>query len=138
VTADESARLRDPAKPETLKQCKSCPWRVDCVPDRDIPNYQRDLHENLDNTIAKPGDVATAFCSVQHLMACHYSKPQAEFPCAGWLHHQLGTGNNIGVRLRVMSGHLPVPEVDGPQHETFEDTLCSMPSRRTRRKKSRR
>jgi hypothetical protein len=56
-------------------------------------------------------------------MACHYSKPGEEFACAGWLANQLGSGNNIGVRLAVAQGHLPVPEIDGEQHERFEDTL---------------
>ena len=36
----------------TVKQCKSCPWRVDCVPDRDIPNgYSVELHRGLRGTI---------------------------------------------------------------------------------------
>jgi hypothetical protein len=56
-------------------------------------------------------------------MACHHSKPGAEFACAGWVHNQLGPGNNIAVRLAVMTGSLPVPVVDGDQHETFDDTL---------------
>ena len=56
-------------------------------------------------------------------MACHYSKPGEEFPCAGWLHHQIGPGNNIGLRLAVMTGAMPVPVVDGEQHQTFEETL---------------
>jgi hypothetical protein len=56
-------------------------------------------------------------------MACHYSKDGDEFACAGWLHHQLGAGNSIDVRMRVLKGDLPVPVVDGPQHETFEGTL---------------
>jgi hypothetical protein len=58
-----------------------------------------------------------------HAMACHYSEPGKEIHCAGWLSNQLGVGNNIGVRLKVMSGAMPVPEVDGPQHMTFQATL---------------
>lgn len=116
---------------DVVKQCKSCPWRIDCIPDRDIPNYRRGLHEGLTNTIAK-GDGSDFFkalsCSTQHAMACHYSKPGEEFPCAGWLSNQLGPGNNIGVRLAVMTGRMPRPEIDGPQHETFEQTLCNQPS----------
>lgn len=106
---------------KTIKQCKSCPWHVDCDPDVDIPNYRRELHRGLKKTIRSGID--TVFCSTQHMMACHYSKPDDEFVCAGWLHNQIGSGNNLGVRLRVMRGDLPVPEVDGPQHECFEDTL---------------
>lgn len=106
---------------KAVVQCKSCPWRVDCVPDRDIPNgYSVELHKKLRKTIACG---LGSMSNVTQAMACHYSKIGAEFPCAGWLHNQLGVGNNLGVRLRVMSGALPVPEIDGPQHEAFEDTL---------------
>ncbi len=107
---------------KTIKQCKSCPWRVDCVPDKDIPNgYSRKLHESLSCTISdgtgsfRPGGL--------HAMACHYSQVGTEHACAGWMHNQIGPGNNIGVRLAVMYGTMPVPEVDGEQHERFEDTL---------------
>jgi hypothetical protein len=105
-----------------VTQCKSCPWRVDCVPDRDIPNgYCANMHAELKGTIRSgleslQGDVIRS-------MACHYSKIGEEFHCAGWLHNQLGSGNNIAVRIGVMSGRIPVPVVDGPQHETFEETL---------------
>ena len=104
------------------KQCKSCPWRTDCEPERDIPNgYSCDLHAGLKSTIAEPGSFRPS--SGLRAMACHYSPVGRERACAGWLHNQLGVGNNIGVRLAVMSGKLPVPEVVGEQHETFEDTL---------------
>ena len=122
----------------TVQQCKSCPWRVDCDPDTDIPNgYCRTLHADLKKTIAKDASLPTG--SSMHVMACHYSKPGEEFACAGWLHNQLGAGNNIGVRLAVMGGRFPVPEVDGEQHETFEDTIPTGPRRRSKpRKKARR
>jgi len=110
---------------EKVTQCKSCPWRVDCQPMEDIPNYIPDLHHKLDRTI-KSG-LETLGCKVMHVMACHYSKPGKEFPCAGWLHNQIGPGNNIGVRLRVMTKQMPVPVVDGKQYETFEETLCNTP-----------
>jgi len=109
---------------DTVKQCASCPWRVDCVPDRDIPNYREELHVNLRGTIREGTEsLDLAACPMTRVMACHYSKPGDEFPCAGWLHNQIGPGNNFGVRLGVMTGRYPVPEVDGEQHETFEDTL---------------
>lgn len=107
--------------PETIKQCRSCPWRVDCDPDTDIPNgYSRDMHKALACTIATPG---TFRSSAGNHMACHYSKGGEEFHCAGWLYNQLGTGNNIGLRMQVMAGLVPYPEVEGGQHERFEDTL---------------
>lgn len=109
----------------TLKQCRTCPWRVDCDPLTDIPNgYSVELHESLRKTISE------GLCSINnpHVMACHYSKgPGEEFPCAGWIYNQLGAGNNIGVRLRVMRGDLPIPEVLGEQHNEFDDTLPELP-----------
>ena len=110
-----------------VKQCATCPWRVDCVPTRDIPNYRPEMHAALTNTIQSGLD--SLFCAARHVMACHYSKPGEEFPCAGWLSNQIGAGNNIGLRLAVMTGQMPIPEVDGDQHECFEDTLCDTSTR---------
>ena len=105
------------------KQCPSCPWRVDCRPTEDIPNgYSVDLHKNLRGTIAEPG-VCGLTRRVHRIMACHYSKPGEEFPCAGWLYHQLGEGNNLWLRLKVMQGEIDPPEIDGEQHQTFDDTI---------------
>jgi len=115
---------------EVVRQCLTCPWKVATVPDRDIPNgYRVELHESLHSTIQS--GLGSLFRSCKTAMACHYSKPGEEFACAGWLHNQLGAGNNISVRLAVATGQLPVPEVDGDQHESFEDTL---PKKRRRRK----
>lgn len=107
----------------TVTQCQSCPWRVDCSPLEDIPNgYSVNLHENLRGTIAQPG-ACGLFQSTQRIMACHYSKLGQEFPCAGWLHHQLGVGNNVWLRLEVIQGRMPMPEIHGKQHQQFNDTL---------------
>lgn len=108
-------------KRETVQQCRSCPWRVDCEPTRDIPNYDCALAHRLGQTTIRSG--LESISSTLHIMACHYSKPGEEFACAGWLHNQIGPGNNLGVRLRVATGQLPVPEVDGEQHDRYEDTL---------------
>jgi hypothetical protein len=106
---------------EKVRQCRSCPWKVDCDPERDIPNgYSRDLHEGLRRTIAQDTRV---YVERLNIMACHYSEIGSEIPCAGWLHNQIGPGNNIPVRLAVMRGTLPFPEIDGEQHETFDETL---------------
>jgi hypothetical protein len=119
---------------KTVTQCKSCPWKTSCVPERDIPGgYCTSMHEELKGTCTD--GVADLFSSTRRIMACHYSKPGAEVPCAGWLHNQLGEGNNVAVRLDVAVGRLPVPEVRGDQHPTFEDTLPrSVRSRRGKRR----
>jgi hypothetical protein len=116
-----------PDKKKEVRQCPTCPWRVDCEPLTDIPNYVPELHHKLDHTIAEPGSLCGLGAKTMHVMACHYSKPGEEFACAGWLHNQLGPGNNIAVRLRVITGDMPVPVVDGEQYETFEETLCNVP-----------
>lgn len=121
---------------KTVKQCKSCPWRVDCVPDRDIPNgYSCDLHRKLDDTIRSGTE---SMRGPMRAMACHHSEVGAETPCAGWLANQLGSGNNIGVRLSVIHGHMPYPELDGEQHERFENTLPVAKTNRSRRAARRR
>lgn len=119
-----------------IKQCLSCPWRVACEPDKDIPRYDLELAKGLTRTIQS--GIETMFQKVRHVMACHYSKPGDEFVCAGWLHNQIGPGNNLGVRLAVMTGQHPVPVVDGEQHENYEDTLpCDVPVRAKRKKRAR-
>lgn len=106
----------------TIKQCAKCPWRVDTDP-RAIPNgYCETKHRKLADTIATPGDLSN-LRGVMKVMACHDSSPGNEHACAGWLANQLGPGNNIGLRLRVIAGQMPAPKVDGEQHRTFEETL---------------
>lgn len=57
-------------------------------------------------------------------MACHETPVGKELPCIGWLDNQLGAGNNIGLRLAAIQGDIDVNyEIDGEQHERFEDTL---------------
>jgi hypothetical protein len=110
---------------KAVVQCKTCPWKTSCVPDRDIPHsYRIEMHEALRGTIQS--GLGSLFTSCRRVMACHHAKIGEEYPCAGWLHNQLGVGNNIGVRLAVATGQMPVPEVDGDQHERFEDTLPKM------------
>lgn len=103
------------------RQCAKCPWRVDVDP-HDIPNgYCETKHAALKETIAIPelfqvGPVRT--------MACHETKVGKETTCVGWLVNQLGPGNNIGLRLAVMSGRIDANvRTVGEQHARFEDTL---------------
>jgi hypothetical protein len=105
------------------KQCKACPWKKSVKPTKDIPGgYTADLHRKLACTIAAPG--ALPVTNVLVHMACHESpRPGGEFPCVGWLVHQLGPGNNIGLRLSARDGRYNSLKTVGPQHETFEDTL---------------
>ncbi len=100
-------------------QCKACPWKVSTVPERDIPGgYSCDLHEGLSDTIAEPGSLRAA-----RIMACHEHLPGAEVPCVGWVVNQLGVGNNIRLRMMALDGRFRGLRTDGPQHQSFEDTL---------------
>lgn len=105
----------------TRKQCKNCPWKKGSNP-RDIPGeYSEEKHRALSCTIAKPGVLKPGG---MNMMACHETPPGRELPCVGWLVHQLGPGNNLGLRLAVMQGRVNADvETIGPQHEHFEDTL---------------
>ena len=103
-------------------QCAKCPWRVDVDP-HDIPNgYSEAKHRALACTIAKPGDLGAAVGGGSlPAMACHETH---DAHCVGWLAHQLGPGNNIGLRLQMMRcENAKAIRLVGEQHATFEDTL---------------
>ena len=106
---------------QQTRQCKTCPWRVDTSVD-DIPNYDPEQHEYLQDRIAPPGQLIQT--SGLKVMACHYSDDDNRYHCIGWVYHQLGPGNNIALRLRMMScDNADQIEVIGPQCESFEDTF---------------
>lgn len=90
------------------------------MPERDIPGYGVELHRGLSRTIAEPGDLRCSGIA----FTCHESGNDAPIPCAGWLHNQIGVGNNIPLRIAVACGKIDgnVKTV-GPQHKRFEDTL---------------
>lgn len=102
------------------KQCQKCPWKVDTNP-ADIPDgYSVKKHVDLQNTIADG-------IHIHHhlrIMACHEFPIGREMPCVGWLHNQLGPGNNVMLRLMASGGQISTDyELDGDQHSRFEDTL---------------
>lgn len=109
-----------PWKLKRTAQCAKCPWIADVDP-HEIPNgYCETKHRALESTIAKPGDFATAF-GAQRVMACHETH---DAHCVGWLVNQLGPGNNIGMRLRMMTcENARAIRLRGEQHQTFEETL---------------
>ncbi len=117
------------SKPPPRRQCAKCPWKVGVNP-YDIPaGYDVKKHKALKVTIAEPG----SFRGTDRAFACHETPSGAEKPCVGWLAHQLGPGNNLALRLNVMTGSLDANiETVGEQHERFEDTLPK--TKRARRK----
>lgn len=102
-------------------QCAKCPWKVTTDPN-EIPNgYSAELHEKLSGTIAEP---ATLPKGPLRVFACHETPKGKELPCVGWLMHQLGPGNNIGLRISVSEGRIDANvKTVGEQHQSFEDTL---------------
>lgn len=100
-------------------QCAKCPWIVGVDP-HEIPNgYCEQKHRALKKTIAEPGAV-----SLRHTgsaMACHEAH---DAHCIGWLVNQIGPGNNLGLRMRMIScTNAGKIRTRGEQHECFEDTL---------------
>lgn len=98
-------------------QCAKCPWQKSVNP-HDIPNgYDVDKHRALESTIAREGD----FLRRRSVMACHETN---RAHCVGWLVTQLGHGNNIPLRMQMMScANAGKIRLRGEQHDTFEDTL---------------
>ena len=103
-------------------QCVKCPWRAEVDP-RDIPNgYCETKHRALAETIAKPGDIS-GLTRPLRVMACHETD---EAHCIGWVHNQLGDGNNIALRLRMADcQNISKLRLRGEQHPNFESTLPS-------------
>lgn len=81
------------------RQCKTCPWRVENDP-MDIPNGPKEAAVDLLSGWSTGLQLAP---SRMGGMGCHQSKmDETDLPCVGWLAWELGPGNNIGLRVRVM------------------------------------
>ena len=106
-------------KLKRTKQCAKCPWRKDVDP-HDIPNgYCEVKHAALIKTIATPGHLGKG--ESLPVMACHET---ADSHCIGWLSQQAGPGNNIPLRIQLMScENASKVKLVGEQHDRFEDTL---------------
>ena len=106
----------------TRKQCAKCPWKVTTNP-LDIPgDYTVEKHQALRGTVA--AGLVNLDTVTLRVMGCHEHTPADEVACVGWLDDQLGPGNNIGLRIAAAQGRVGIDyELDGAQHECFEDTL---------------
>ena len=103
------------------KQCAKCPWKVSTDPTTIPHGYCAKAHAALSATIARPDELR--FGPVR-IMACHETPHGRELPCVGWLVHQMGVGNNIGLRLAALKGRVDANvRTVGRQHVRFEDTL---------------
>ena len=114
-------------KLKRVRQCAKCPWKVSTDPYEIPDGYSVKKHRALKSTTAQPGDFRLG-----PAMSCHEHPPSDETHCVGWLVNQLGPGNNIGLRIRMMScENAGAIQLDGEQHQRFEDTL---PKRRRNRR----
>ncbi len=102
------------------KQCSKCPWRMDVNP-HDIPNgYSVEKHCALESTIAKGVDFFNPK-GVVRAMACHETQ---DSHCIGWLINQLGPGNNLTMRFKMMNcTNGQDIETVGNQHAEFKKTI---------------
>lgn len=100
-------------------QCDKCPWKVSTNPHEIPDGYSVELHENIRDTIAEPGVVSDL--KTLRIMACHETGEDA---CIGWLHNQLGRGNNLPLRIHMVHcANTKDIQVIGEQHPDFESTL---------------
>lgn len=116
--------MKEKFKLKRTVQCAKCPWKIDTDPYEIPDGYSVKKHRALENTIAN----ASCFRipKTLQIMACHHSKDTNENAehCVGWLHNQLGIGNNIALRLSMMNcENIKDLQVVGEQHIRFEDTL---------------
>lgn len=102
-------------------QCANCPWKKDSDTST-IPGYKKELHLGLAKTISD-GSIDSIGKSI-NVMSCHKSKEGEDDYCVGWIHNQLGAGNNIALRIKMLfCQNAKDITVVGEQHEKFEDTI---------------
>jgi hypothetical protein len=108
-------------KLKCTKQCPKCPWKKGVNP-HNIPNgYDVEKHKLLRSTIADPNNVMSSISGKLRIMACHETEASH---CVGWLHNQLGVGNNVGLRIAMLDcENIDQLEVTGEQHELFDETF---------------
>ncbi len=104
---------------EHPKQCANCPWKkstkwedIDCVEGFDMDFYESVRDEYIPKHM---------FDKSHRNMGCHKHEGDDQ-PCIGWLLHEAGRGNNIGIRL-MLSGVENADELEtfGPQHTDIRD-----------------
>lgn len=105
-------------KLQRVKQCAKCPWKKSTNPHL-IDGYCAIKHKGLKDTIAIPGLLR----ETNRAMACHHSDGFDGMYCIGWLTNQLGPGNNIPLRIKMLDYDLSKVKTVGCQHDKFEDTL---------------
>lgn len=108
-------------KLSNLKPCKACPWlRSSSAGGSDIPNFSLELMRDLSSTCGEED-------GFRKIMACHDSKEDKPFGCAGYMAVQ--GHKNINVRLLAAQGEIPLRKIyeatDGLDfYESFDEMLA--------------
>ena len=104
-------------------QCDKCPWKKATNPWEIPDGYSLEKHKALINTIAQkdPVEQLQDIEKPLNIMACH---EEDEAHCIGFLHDQLGSGNNVLLRMQ-MSHYENADEIQivGEQHSCFAETI---------------
>lgn len=83
-----------------------------------LKNYEHELTKK--DTIANPDNYDLT--GELKIMACQDSPLGDEQPFVGWLHNQLGVGNNIKLRMWMRNcNNADCITVECEQHSTFEE-----------------
>lgn len=90
-----------PRFPHVREPCRACPWRADAHA-ADIPGFAIELAEALAATCPDARGMGPHVGAP--MFACHQSKEQHPFACAGWL--AVAGHAHPGVRLAVRAGRL--------------------------------
>lgn len=118
--------MRDAWQLEKTEQCKTCPFKKHSNPFDILNGYSIERHESLRQTITDDIPVEQQLEDLHKgepliIMACHHYHSAH---CIGWLYNQINRGNNIRLRMQLMTcKNADQIRLDGEQHETFEDTI---------------
>ena len=103
--------------PVRKKQCPNCPWKVSttAIPGGSCPNKD----EKLDG-FRQSGQ---SFGGSLQMMQCHDTQDDEPKACTGWVIHELGPGNNMGLRLKALAGGFEDLETVGPQRRSIHGVV---------------
>lgn len=116
-------------KLKRTKQCANCPWKkstkhedIDRREGFDVEYYK----SVRDDFVSRPGFIGM---SQDHdNMGCHKHPDEDDVPCIGWLAHEVGPGNNIGLRLWLTQFENSWDiETVGEQHKSIYDFFGGQP-----------
>jgi hypothetical protein len=89
------------------KPCPTCPWlKSSKVGGEDIKNFDIELMRELKKTVPPEGTEDDGFYTI---MACHHSKEEKKYACAGYI--ATHGFQNLNVRILAAQGEIDVHAV---------------------------